>query len=235
METSVLLDYLPAIYQDSNPMADGSESPSFLGDYLLAFEKVLLGRNDNVQVETGSLPVLSDGPGTSSQWQGLEEKVANLHLLFSASHTPPEFLDWLAGWAGLIFRWELNEQQRRTLIANMFPLFRIRGTKRCLERLLSLFLGGKPAVDDHAYPGLQIGRYSELGRNTYLGGTSPHFFRVRLIVPLGDEAQVAARRRMAEELIEQAKPAHTYYSLELVSTRLQLGVHSRIGSDMFLG
>jgi phage tail-like protein len=229
--TSALLNYLPAIYQ--NPAWTGGDSaePPFLNDFLLAFEKILAGRDDGVEPEGGSAEYLGAAP---QRFQGLDEKVANLHFLFDAMRTPECFLEWLAGWSALTLRTELSEGSRRALIANIIPLYRIRGTKKYLERLLALFLGGGATVDDQSWPGIQIGRYSTVAADTWLGGNQPHHFRVRLSVPPEEESRTEARRRLAHEAIEQAKPAHTYYDLEIIAPRFQVGVHSRVGLDTFL-
>jgi phage tail-like protein len=230
-EKSVLLSYLPAIYQDPGWVGADSAQAFFLNDYLLAFEKILLGRDDGVQPQTGSDEFLGTG---DRGFQGLEEKISNLQLLFDAAHSPEIFLDWLAGWGALSLNAELSESRRRGLLAHIIPLYRIRGTKKYLERMLTLFLGGNASVDDQSYPGVQIGRYSTLAKDTYLSGNAPHYFRVRLSVPLEEESRSEARQRLARDVIEQASPAHTYYDLEIVSPRLQVGVHSRVGVDTFL-
>jgi phage tail-like protein len=217
---STLLDHLPAIYRD--PGWAGAREPSkFLNDFLLAFEDVLLGRK-----HAGAQPRM--------ELQGLEERIDNLHLLFDAWKTPSEFLDWLAGWAALSLNAGLSERQKRELVANIIQLYRIRGTRRYLERLLGIFLGGKSIVDDHAYPGLQIRDCSTVAKDTYLGGSSPHYFRVRIAVSTEEYGAIEQRRRLAREVIERAKPAHTYYDLEIVTPRFQVGVHSRVGLDTFL-
>jgi phage tail-like protein len=227
---SALLNHLPAIYRDSGLAGNDQASP-FLGQFLSAFEKILLGRNDGVEPTGGSAEFLGR---ESPRFQGLEEKVANMHLLFDAARTPECFLDWLAGWSALTLRMELNERSRRSLIANIIPLYRIRGTKAYLERLLQLFTGGSAAVDDRSWPGIQISRSSTVGTDTYLGGTPPHYFRVKLSCPAEEDFRNEARRRLALEAIEQAKPAHTYYDLEFSVPRFQVGVHSRVGTDTFL-
>ena len=230
---SMLLDYLPAIYKDPG-WAGGPSAGRFLNDFLLAFEHVLAGRPHSTAEPGSSHPFLSPDSRAPVRFQGLEEKVAHLAVLFDAWRTPAEFLDWFAGWAALSLQPELSEQQKRELIAHIIPLYRIRGTKRYLERLLDIVLGGKSMVDDDAYPGIQIGRHSTVAKDMYLGGSSPHYFRVRIAVSAEQRHQISARRRLAREVIDQAKPAHTYYDLEIVTPRLQLKVHSRVGVDTFL-
>jgi len=230
-EPSVLLNHLPAIYQDPGWAGDQPAATSFLKHFLVAFEKILLGRDDGVEPIGGSAEFLGDPP---PRFQGLEEKIAGLHFLFDASRTPSAFLDWLAGWSALTLRMELSEQSRRALIANIIPLYRIRGTKMYLERLLALVLGGGSTVEDRWWPGIEIGRHSTVAVDTYLGGSEPHYFRVKLSISPEKENLNDARRRLAREVIEHAKPAHTYYDLEIIAPRFQVGIHSRVGLDTFL-
>jgi phage tail-like protein len=240
---SGLLDYLPAIYQDpgwagSEPSGPDREEQErrrrFLGEFLAAFELLLLGREpEKIEVQRDG-PFLSPARRATPKFQSLEEKIANLPALFDAWRSPSEFLEWLAGWAALILKPELGELQKRELIANIIPLYRIRGTPQYVERLLEIFLGGKAHVDDRAYPGMQIATYSTVATDTYLGGSAPHYFRVRIAVSAEERASIETRRRIAHEVIEQAKPAHTYYDLDLETPRFQVGVHSRIGADTFL-
>jgi phage tail-like protein len=228
---SVLLNYLPAIYQESGWGGGDTGISPFLNNFLLAFEKVLLGRNDGIELRDGS----PQFPGASPpRFQGLEEKVASLHTLFDAGQTPGCFLDWLASWCALTLRMELTEPTRRTVLANIIPLYRIRGTRKYMERLLALFVGGGITVDDEPKPGFQIGRHSTIAKDTYVGGNAPHYFHVRLSRPSGDESRNAALLRLTHELIELAKPAHTHYTLELLATRFQLGIHSQVGADTIL-
>jgi phage tail-like protein len=230
-QASILLKYLPAIYQESGWGGEDPAVSAFIGDFLVAFEKVLLGREDGIEPKGGSAEFLGVAP---RRFQGVEEKIAGLHALFDAARTPACFLDWLASWSALTLPMELSEPRRRALLANMIPLYRIRGTKTYIERLLALFIGGGATVDDHSEPGFQIGRTSTIAKNTYLGGSTPHFFRVRLSLPAGEESRSKTLVQLSRQLLELAKPAHTYYQLEFTSSRLQIGVHSRVGVDTFL-
>jgi phage tail-like protein len=230
---SALLDYLPAIYQD--PGWAGSEpSGPFLGHFLMAFELLLLGReHEKIELERDG-PFLNADRRAAARFQSLEEKTANIHALFDAWTTPSEFVEWLAGWAALILKPEIGELQKRELLANIIPLYRIRGTALYIENLLQILLGGKARVDDRAYPGMQIAVHSTVATDTYLGGSAPHYFRVRIAVSAEDRATIEIRRRIARDAIEQAKPSHTYYDLDIETSRFQVGVHSRIGMDTFL-
>src|SRR5215213_6109758 len=94
---SKLLDYLPDIYRD--------EEHPFLSRYLSAFEKILIGRDDGVKI-----PSETEGASSTS----LEETIARIATLFDPFRTPPDFLPWLASWAALSLRADLDEKTQRS-------------------------------------------------------------------------------------------------------------------------
>ena len=104
-----LPDYLPAIYR---------EDP-FLGQYLWAFEQVLLG---------------------------LEQEVGDLAKVFDPMEAREEFLPWLSSWVAFTLRSDLAISQQRAFLARIIPLYRRRGTKKNLQDLLSIFTTGVPNI-----------------------------------------------------------------------------------------
>jgi phage tail-like protein len=238
-EMSRLMDYLPAVYHglddtDLEPHDEVyADQPPLLNYFLLAFEKVLLGRKDHFDSEE---PAKSDGSGeTKRGFESLEDEITDLHRLFEPDHTPPQFLAWLAGWAALSLESSISLERRRKLVASIIPLYRIRGTKAYLEELLRLHLEAPAAVDEEERPHLQVGRHSTVGQDTYLGGGAPHSFRVTLAFPKPEWEGVDAQCRLARRVIDLAKPAHTLYELMVKSHRMQVGVHSTVGVDTILG
>lgn len=193
---SSLLDDLPAIYR---------EHP-FLGRFLLAFEKVLLGRDDGV-----ALPPLPDAPRHAPQ--GLEQTIDGLWQHFDAQRAPPEFLPWLAGWAALSLRADLSPAQQRVFVANAIRLYRRRGTPGNLAELLRLFTGREASVHDDL--------------------SEPHRFRVEINLPTNDAELVARQQAIAHALILLEKPAHTQYELLLYFPSLEIG-KAEIGKTTLL-
>jgi len=247
-----LIEYLPAIYQEADP----SRPTTFLGQFLLAFEQVLLGLETEVagaakaidaragnakpnDAKAGDAGAKNAKIGNAkigdARIEGLGAKIAGLHRIFDPRETPEEFLPWLAGWAALSLRSDLSLARKRRLLANIIPLYRIRGTRKYLEELLMLCLDVSVAVSDIDVPALQIGTHSTIGSDTYIDGGPPFFFRVMMVAPGMNESELEAQRQIANDVIELAKPAHTYYEIETVSPGLQLGVHSTVGVDAVLG
>ncbi len=206
--SSNLLEYLPTIYQ-ADPL---------LGQFLLAFEKILLGvENDNV-----TLPELKNEQKFPPK--GLEEVIAGLATYFDPQQTPDEFLSWLASWTALSLRADIATSYQREFISKIIKHYQWRGTKANLEELLQIFVRGKPSVNE-----------------TALGGSSPHFFTVTIVLAeelKGDRQRLARQLEIANALIQLEKPAHTDYKLiPIFPGTIQIGDRdsSVLGVNTILG
>jgi phage tail-like protein len=213
---SSLLQYLPAIYHDD----------PFVGQFLSAFEKILLGRYDGV-----AIPEV----GVEFPRQGLEETIAGLAAYFDPMQTPAEFLPWLASWTAFSLRADVPLSQQRGFVADIIQLYRWRGTRQNLQKLLALFTTGTPAVAEPTGDELQVGVHSTVGVDTFLGGGPPHYFQVTIALPRMSESVRSRQLQIARSLIDLEKPAHTFYDLIPISPTMQIGVYSTVGVDTLLG
>ncbi len=248
------LDHLPAIFRTPAQ----AKTPSFLGQFLRAFEDVLSGAGK------------ADYPGLAEKISGIApdangaRPLAGLYRYAEpgpgrkdAERTPKEFLDWLAGWVALSLRADLKEETQREFIARAASLYRSRGTPKGLADVLGIYTQLGVTVDEGG-PGFRIreaGDTAILGTNTVLGGFVPHYFEVTLrrsSIPedvAGDLAktslpgeqgapslpeELARYRTIATEIIEAEKPAHCFYRLNIISVSLQINVTSRVGIDTLL-
>ncbi|HEY0494089.1 MAG TPA: phage tail protein, partial [Candidatus Dormibacteraeota bacterium] len=57
----------------------------------------------------------------------------NLNAYMDPWLAPEDFLDWLGSWFGLTLDESWSVQRRRTLVANAFEFYRMRGTSRGLK------------------------------------------------------------------------------------------------------
>lgn len=206
VDTSKLLDYLPAIYR---------EDP-FLSRYLFAFEKLLLGRNDNVTIP---------GEKEGSETRSLEETIDSIPALFDPRDervTQKDFLPWLASWVALSLRADLDDLEQRRFVANIVQRYRRRGTKGNLIELLTLFTRTTAEIDEDAVPNKD--RFPQ-----FEGERQLHFFKA--IVWLSDPtpAIVQRKREIARAIIELEKPAHTFYELEIRFASMRIGDYSDRG------
>jgi phage tail-like protein len=223
------LDYLPAVFQqDARP-----GEPNWLGRFLRGFEAILTGVGDPA---APGLEELLDGVPDigAGSLRGIERTFEPGAGLPPEDRAPDGFLAWLSQWVALSLRADVDEERQRVLIANAVRLYRLRGTKRGLEELVSLYttLG---ATIDEASPRMQIGVHSTVGVDTWVDGGPPHYFRVTIRLTTTQPEEIAARRRVLTSIIDAEKPAHTYYTLDVQTPILQIGVTSRVGVDTLLG
>ncbi len=204
---SKLLQYLPAVYQQD----------PFIGQFLLAFEKILLGSDDGVPFPS----ITADYPT-----KGLEQSIADLAAFFKPLSTSPggpqapdEFLPWLAGWTALTLRADLPVATQRQFLANSIQFYRRRGTLQNLTALLALLAEfASVTITEPTDPDAQ-----------------PHVFNVALSLQRTTPAIIDRQIAIVRSVIDLEKPAHTDYELTLLFPSMQVGVHSRVGVDTQLG
>lgn len=109
------------------------------------------------------LPAIFRGPGQVNGFmldlvgilettaQGLDTEIANLARVLDPRHTPAKWLDVLAGWFGLPWDVELDERQKRAILAGAADLLARRGTRAALKAFLRcLFPTAHIAIIDQA-------------------------------------------------------------------------------------
>jgi phage tail-like protein len=212
--SSGLLEYLPEIYSED----------SFLGQYLAAFEKILLRNPD----KTGE--------------SGLEQKIENIASYFNPlqesellGETPLEFLQWLSGWVALSLRADLTESLQRKFIRNAVRLYQLRGTKKGLEEIVSLY-AVSATITEPGFP-FQVetpGR-SRVEDETVIEGGVPFVFHVLVNIPTTDAAEIEKQYDVVTAILNMEKPSHTQFVLDYKTPIMQIEDHSRVEEDTLLG
>jgi len=136
----------------------------FMAEFLATFESVLL-------------PI---------EWQ-----IDGFDLFLDPGTTPAGFLPWLANWFEFVFDSTWSESQQRIFLKEAYWIYSRSGTRSALSRILEIYTGYAPEIDDQSED------------------LAPHTFRVKL--PRTDRAD----RDYINRLINAYKPAHTACILEL--------------------
>jgi len=219
-----LLDLLPAAHR---------QSPD-LGLFLAAFEAILFRPRDEANADAATNTV----PGRAEQSRSLEQQIDAIPLLIDPLKTDDECLDWLAQWAAVTLYREAPD--RRRVVAEMTPLYRTRGTRDYMERVLGLYVDGRISVEEDDLPGMAVGMpdRARVGVETRLG-EDPFRFSVSIEFGAIPESRQARSNlvALARKVIELAKPAHTYYRLthNLPEERgLVISIRSAIGVNTVL-
>jgi phage tail-like protein len=192
MDTTNLLQYLPAIYHEDE----------FLGQFLQAFETALLGDADDEEILSKARRL--EGLDKLEEIKGLEKKIESLLYYFDPYRAPERFLPWLTSWTGFALRVDLPPEKKRDFIASAISLYRMRGSKANMERLLEIFTSRKATVRDESTG-------------------HPFHFRVDISLDNRDKDYVAQQQAIAHALVEREKPAHTSYKLVIYLPKMQIG------------
>lgn len=174
------------------------QADPFVGRFLLAFERILSGLSLD---ERDGFP------------KGLEEYIDHIYTYFNpgtakgSDTAPSEFLAWLAGWVALSLRDEWADETKRQFISEIVPLYRLRGTKAGLKTILELYLKSSKLPEK-----VQVFEFDN----------PPHYFQVQLTLPYTDPDLYWRQARIAKAIIDQEKPAHTYYGLKILVPTMRL-------------
>lgn len=82
----------------------------------------------------------------------LEDRIAGATALFDLRSAPPETLDWLASWLGLVLDPSVSVERKRLLIRFAVPLFQYRGTTQGLRLATELVLSPCVRPQDFVLP-----------------------------------------------------------------------------------
>jgi phage tail-like protein len=190
--SSDYLKYLPAILQDDE----------IIDRFLLAFEEILTGKDFPPQTNPGILDSSASDP------PGLEAVIGSIHTYFNPDLTPEKFLPWLASWVALSLRDDWQPATKREFIKKIVPLYRLRGTKDGLAQVLSLYLKSVNLPEN-------VTIYEE-------DDFPDHYFQVELRLPRLESSRYWQQVRIAKAIIDQEKPAHTYYGLKIQVPSMQI-------------
>lgn len=209
-----LLQDLPAYLRDD----PGTQ------DLLIAFERLLLGGDDDLQ------SVLNANP------PGLESTLDELPRYFTPGTTsedgaPDEFLPWLSQWVALSLRTDITfganksvareNELRRSFIADLARIYRFRGTKRSMQELLGVFTARREVKD-----GKLVTTPREVIINDQVDG-QPNYFVIQLnleeIKGASSITDFERVKELADSVIRLEKPAHTRYLLIPAVTTMRIG------------
>lgn len=127
-------------------------------------------------------------------WEQMEQRQDFIEMYFDPRTCPASFLRWLASWFDVAIDPHWPEARIRALLLELIQLYRWRGTKYGLTRMLEVCAGGTPEIT--------------------VSPSSPFVLKISIHLPQhgGDHS---TDKKFIEELIKAHKPAHVGYVLEV--------------------
>jgi phage tail-like protein len=142
--------------------------------------------------------------------------IDNIAAYLDPALTPEDFLDWLAGWVGIVLDETWPLERRRALVAAAAQLYRKRGTTAGLAMHLRLFAGGEFEI-------------TESGGATWsatAGAAAPGDPSFSVTVRLRPPKKAAVDIARVEALVAAEMPAHVVHRIEIVKERAASGTEA---------
>lgn len=135
--------------------------------------------------------------------------IDNFDAYIDPALTPEDFLDWLAGWVGLLPDETWPVERRRALVAVAAHLYRHRGTPAGLEMHVRLLTAGEVEIADSG------GSVWSTSPGTVAPGDGSYSVTVKVKPPKKD----AVDQGRVDALVAAAKPAHVKHQVEIGEAR----------------
>ena len=165
----------------------------------------------------GQLPgIYQDDEFTRQFTGGMDDVLAPVFTTLDCLDTyvdpwlaPEDFLEWLAGWVGVVIDegWPLDRS--RAFIANIAELYRWRGTIRGLTAELAIYTGGDVEIAESG------GAAWSLSPGTDPPGDDQPRMAVR--VSVDDPSTIS--EATVDRMVAAAKPAHVVHVVEIATRR----------------
>lgn len=161
----------------------------------------------------------------------MEEKIDKVSSNFDPDSVSGTYLKWLSGWLALDIADGWDESKLRALMKEAPELYKQRGTRRGLSRMLHIYTGVEPyIVEQHQLKHMQ--ETSELRQMfNRLYGDNPYSFCV-MMPP--ECVRTDKQRLMVEAIIADQKPAYTEGKLIVLQPWMHADMHTYLGINTVL-
>jgi phage tail-like protein len=133
--------------------------------------------------------------------------IDNFSAYLDPALTPEDFLDWLAGWVGVLLDETWPIERRRAFVAISSQLYKNRGTAAGLAAQVRLFTAGDVSIEESG------GSAWSPTADAEAPGTPDFSVTVKVTPPA--KAKIDPAR--LDALVAAAKPAHVKHSIEIAA------------------
>jgi phage tail-like protein len=164
-------------------------------------------------------------------YQEMENKIEGISSYFDPNAVSGEYLKWLGGWLAISEEEAWGETKLRLLIKQAPELYKLRGTRQGLIRMLNIYTGKDPFLIEY-FQFKQMHETSELrALFARLYGDNPYCFCVMLPPEC---VRTDKQRLIIEKIIEDQKPAFTDGKLIVLQAWMYADMHTYLGVNTYL-
>lgn len=161
----------------------------------------------------------------------MEDRIDQVSSNFDPDSVSGPYLQWLSGWLALDVADGWDEEKLRLLMRQAPALYKLRGTRQGLARMLRIYTDVEPYIVEH-HQLKEMQETSEL-RNMFhrLYGDNPYGFCVMLPPEC---VRTDKQRLMVERIIADQKPAYTDGRLIVLQPWMHADMHTYLGINTVL-
>ncbi len=152
----------------------------------------------------------------------VEKKIKDSPYLLDPLTVSPEFLDWLSKWFGIVRDKNWEEEKWRTFLKEAYQLFKIRGTRECLERIIQIFTGEKPYIVEQFWM-----EQCSSEKTVY----NDYFFCVYIS---SESVKNHSDLQTVRKIVRTFKPSHTEGKVAVMPRMVVLGSFVLLGVNSYL-
>jgi phage tail-like protein len=182
------------------------------------------------QEDTTSYDLLNRYLGIfQSMMDDLDQKLLDSSYL-DIQQADQQFLPWLCQWLDIKGFYLWPEVKLRSFMEQAYSLYRIKGTKAAIAKVIEIFTGEPPwIVEQHEVDGENFGNRENLNRKLY----GDHCFTYTVMVR---EEVLPTTQHYLElnRILEHFTPAHTTYKLVVLKPYLFLDSYTYLGINSML-
>lgn len=166
-----------------------------------------------------------------SMYVDLEDKIDYTPVMFDVNRTSKDFLNWIGDWLSVKNASVWEEKKLRNLIRQAVKIYKIKGTKRAVAKIVQEYTGTDPIIVEQfdVKHNMYYDRQKEVVENLF--GDNGYVFTV--MVP---ESCVKDSENYIELLrvINSVKPVDSICNLVALSDRMYLDNHCYMGINSFI-
>ena len=167
-----------------------------------------------------------------SLYESMNDRIRGIPGMLDVDRTDGEYLIWLAGWLDIAGSQMWSSEKLRQLLRQAVSLYKMRGTREGIRRMIRLYTGGEAWIVEHH----QLEPYMEDEGSrqalTKLYGSSAD--QISIIM---EKAYVPTQEAYHSLLrvIEEMKPAQIEVDLVILESYMYLGGHTYMGINSAFG
>lgn len=166
-----------------------------------------------------------------SMYVDLEDKIDYTPVMFDVNRTSKDFLNWVGDWLSVKNASVWEEKKLRNLIRQAVKIYKIKGTKRAVAKIVQEYTGTDPIIVEQfdVKHNMYYDKQKEVVENLF--GDNGYVFTV--MVP---ESCVKDSENYIELLrvINSVKPVDSICNLVALSDRMYLDNHCYMGINSFI-